>query len=266
MAIRFRQLAAAALALSASSWASADSIEAAPELVTAALSLQVCIGEPCTIGVDGRFASNQAGTVFDLAPEPQFDPQSGFFGGAGLFSDFGDYSGAASFSGHVDPDIAVGGMVFDFGAPTRFTFLATAPLVPPLTSHAVISGDMSASCTDMNGDRSCGAGAGSLAPHLFTLLVNGAEVGPSLGTSSIVAAPIGSATIAADSGMRGIDCAPLGGCQLMTAVFSFTGSGNGDLITFNGKYSMVPEPMSLLLGLAAVLMLALRARSPARAI
>ena len=181
---------------------------------------------------------------------------------------FENAGGRVILGGELDPDpsIIFGGLAFDFGAPSTFSYSFILPLAPIVTNPTYVKDSFSGSVTNAAGS---GVTVTALAPpagiptdggvtemQVFTLSDDGGvtwkNVGLDLGPTVTVTLPVG------DSGLYGsfnegfISTIAGGPWTHMRADVNFRLTGSGDVFSFNGAKFLVPEPGTLVLLLVSL--------------
>lgn len=187
---------------------------------------------------------NEEGTGFDIDPAYQDV----------TFAN-GDSITLMDANGMFDPvlNLAVG--VTDSGAPSNFFVQVTAPLVPTLFGIVNYRIDLGGFFTDGASD------GGSITAFnqsfgVMDVSLNGTDI-DGVGTNAVFPAFAGAYGPFLKLGQY--DCGVVG-CSSFDINFQFTGSGNNDTYTLNGRFEVVPEPTSALLLGVGTAGLALRRR------
>jgi hypothetical protein len=172
--------------------------------------------------------------------------------------------GRIQLVGALDPDptIDFGAAVADFGTPSPFSFTFILPLVPPWPNPSEVKDSFSGSVTNAAGS---GVTVTALPPpvgipvdgdgvtevEVYTLSDDGGvtwqNVGLDLMPTTVVPLPVG------DSGLTGafnegpIPTIAGGPWTHMRADINFSLTGGGDIFTFNGNKTLIPEPSTIAL-------------------
>jgi hypothetical protein len=178
--------------------------------------------------------------------------------------------GRVQLVGALDPDpmITFGAAVTDFGAASPFSFTFILPLVPPYSSPAaVVKDSFSGSVTNNAGG---GVTVTALAPppgipvdgdgttevEVYTLSDDGGvtwkNVGLDLMPTTSVPLPVGNSGLTGAFNEGPIPVIAGGPWTHMRADVNFSLTGGGDVFTFNGAKTLIPEPGTLVLVLASL--------------
>lgn len=186
-------------------------------------------------------------------------------------------NGRVILGGELDPDpsILFGGLTFDFGAPSVFSFTFILPLSPTVTNPSFVKDSFSGSVTNAAGS---GVTVTALAPpagiptdgdgitemQVYTLSDDGGvtwkNVGLDLGPTAIIPLPVGDSDVYGSFNEGFISTIAGGAWTHMRADVNFSLSGDGDVFSFNGAKLLVPEPGALAMLLVSLVMCCLGRR------
>jgi hypothetical protein len=179
--------------------------------------------------------------------------------------EYNDGENAISIAGGLDPDpvMAFGGAVFDFGAPSTFSFTFIMPLSPLVPNPSLVFDSFSGSV--VNGPTAGNVTVTALAPpfgpvdpdgdgdleiQVYSLSDDGGatwkNVGLDAGPTMVFPLGASNADVYPTINQGFVANPALGGPWThMRADINFGLSGGGDIFTFSGRKVLVPEPGTL---------------------
>ncbi len=233
----------------------------------------LCVALLATPSSAGTLNTTEVGVVVD--GEAFFAPIELDDKGVGIVEQFvhekpGEWKVTLNALLDPDPEILYAASVIDFGAPSSFGFLFSQAIVPT-TAPGIVSHTHSSSTTDGGGG--AGTPVTALPPPaiiptdgapdeiaVYTLSTNGGasflNAGMDLSPSFVGAAPSDTQGPFSEGPSAGPALA--GAYNLMRVDLNFGMDGNGDIYTFNGRATVIPEPSTIALLLVAGLLLFVR--------
>jgi hypothetical protein len=186
-------------------------------------------------------------------------------GGSEQGFEYSDGENMVSLAGGLDPDpvMAFGGAVFDFGAPSTFSFTFIMPLAPIFPNPSFVFDSFSGSVVNgpAAGDVTVTAlapplgfpvdpdGDGDLEIQVYSLSDDGGSTWKNVGLDAgpTMVFPLGASNADVYPTInQGFIPTTLGGPWThMRADINFGLSGGGDIFTFSGRKVLVPEPGTL---------------------